>query len=149
MHDPRGYQGWPQIVSAKEFVRLRESEKLEEYMHAANGWAEDEVWLEVIAHHPDMKPWVAHNKTVPISILEVLAQDPDPEVRASVANKRKLSRDLFDRLAKDPAPTVRGIIVGNAKMPTDILETMLEDPEEWIREKAEEILAERRQTPKT
>jgi hypothetical protein len=43
------------------------------------------VWLGVIRDYPDMRFWVAQNKTVPVSILGVLAADDDQRVRSMVA----------------------------------------------------------------
>ena len=78
------------ISSAAEFVQLRTSEDREEYGRAANDPASLQVWLEVVRTHPELKVWVAHNKTIQIEILELLSTDPDSEVRVSVAAKRKL-----------------------------------------------------------
>ena len=65
------------IKNAEEFVKLRESEKEEEYQRAAREAASTEVWQEVIEKYPHMKKWVAYNKTVPNEILEILAEDID------------------------------------------------------------------------
>ena len=75
------------IQSPEEFRRLRESENPEEYRRAAHDEAPVEVWLEVIRRWPDMRFWVAQNKTVPVSVLEVLANDPDEKVRDMVLRK--------------------------------------------------------------
>jgi hypothetical protein len=75
------------IESADEFRRLRESEIPDEYRRAAHDEAPVEVWLEVIRRWPDMRFWVAQNKTVPVSILEILVNDPDEKVRDMVLRK--------------------------------------------------------------
>jgi hypothetical protein len=80
------------IKSADEFVRLRTSEDPEEYGRAARDEASEATWLEVIERFPDMRRWVAHNKTVPLSILEVLRQDPDEDVVWMVRTKRSWAR---------------------------------------------------------
>lgn len=54
------------IASAEEFVELRRSERQEEYSRVAQDSAPREVWLEVIQRFPDMRFWVAQNKTVPV-----------------------------------------------------------------------------------
>ena len=115
------------IESASEFVRLRLSENREEYSRAANDAARLEVWTEVIAAYPDMREWVAHNKTVPISILELLAGDGNPSVRHAVAMKRKLTRQLFEALTRDPDDSVRARIAHNAKVPADLLQKLCSD----------------------
>ena len=50
------------LRSAAEFVLLRRRDGPEEDGRAAREDAPVEVWHEVIAHHPDMRRWVAHNK---------------------------------------------------------------------------------------
>ena len=75
------------IESADEFRRLRESENREEYLRAAHDEAPVEVWMEVIRRWPDMRFWVAQNKTVPVSVLQVLVNDPDENVRDMVQRK--------------------------------------------------------------
>ncbi|GAA4623217.1 hypothetical protein GCM10023113_07300 [Cellulomonas oligotrophica] len=76
------------IESAAEFVGLRTSEDPGEYQRAAREEAPLEVWLAVIEDHPEMRQWVAHNKTVPAVVLERLAGDSDPTVRWTVAIRR-------------------------------------------------------------
>jgi hypothetical protein len=115
------------IDSAAEFVRLRQSEIPEEYGRAANEEACDAVWIEVISNHPEMREWVALNKAVPLSVLEVLARDPRSTVRRTVAMKRKLSHELFELLAKDPDETVRASVARNQKTPTDVLLQLCRD----------------------
>lgn len=80
------------IGSAEEFRRLRESEKPDEYGRATHDEAPVEVWLEVIRRWPDMRFWVAQNKTVPVPVLEVLVNDPDEKVRDMVLRKGSWQR---------------------------------------------------------
>jgi hypothetical protein len=124
------------IRSAEEFVRLRQSELHEEYSRAADEDAPISVWRDVIARFPAMKEWVAHNKTVPLEILEVLATDEDARVRCVVATKRKLSTSLFERLAADSDETVRERLVWNRKTPSTIIERLTSDPSGSVREAA-------------
>lgn len=124
------------INSAEEFVHLRSSELPEEYWRAAHEEAPEAVWLDVIARFPDMRKWVAHNKTVPLSMLEILARDADVAVRCMVAAKRKLSPALFDLLSQDSEGRVRSSIANNRKVPMHILKRLADDPEAFIREGA-------------
>jgi hypothetical protein len=115
------------ITSAEEFVRLRTSEDPTEYRRAASDEAPEAVWVEVVERHPDMRSWVALNKTVPMSILERLADDPDPDVRGTVARKRKLTPELMARLAGDPNDQVRHALVCNASCPPEVLRRLADD----------------------
>lgn len=62
------------IRSAEEFVALRDSEIKVEYDRSAMEEAPIAVWHEVIEKFPDHRRWVAHNKTVPVEILEMLCE---------------------------------------------------------------------------
>src|ERR1700741_819146 len=115
------------ISTAAEFIRLRQSVVLEEYTRAANEEAELSVWLELIESHPEMHQWVAQNKSVPISILEVLSISVDDTVRYAVAMKRKLSHQIFARLARDADESVRVAVASNPKVPTELLELLARD----------------------
>lgn len=110
------------INTAAEFVRLRQSEIPEQYTRAAHDQAEFSVWLEVVENYPEMHQWVAHNKTVPLSILEVLSVSEDVTVRHTVAMKRQLSHQIFVRLARDVDESVRAAIARNPKIPTELIE---------------------------
>jgi hypothetical protein len=120
------------IHSAEQFVSLRSSTNPEEYLRAARDEAPLAVWLEVISRFPDMRKWVAGNKTVPQEVLEILQRDPDPEVRTWVATKNKLSYESFALLANDPSYSVRSRIVYNKKIPSDILLQLENDPDPMI-----------------
>jgi hypothetical protein len=98
------------IESAEQFVWLRRSDLKEEYDRATNEEAPLEVWLQVIEDYPDMRGWVAHNKTVPDEVLRRLAEDEDAAVRLRVAMKRHLPDDVVARLAEDPDDGVRQAI---------------------------------------
>jgi hypothetical protein len=130
------------IQSAKEFVELRKSQDREMYTRATQDSAPEEVWLEVIASYPDMKPWVVHNKTVPNRLLELLASDSDPVVRAAVARKRKVGISILERLASDPDESVRLAVVFNNKTPVSLLRILEKDKWERIAQVAKDKLKE-------
>jgi hypothetical protein len=127
----------PTISSADEFVRLRTSENLEEHFLAANGSAAEGVWEDVIARFPDMRVWVAHNKTVPLEILRGLAHDPQADVRAAVAMKRKLDDSLFELLSGDRDDSVRLRLACNRKTPSYILARLSSDKSPLVRQAAD------------
>ncbi len=122
------------IGSAEEFYRLRSSDNPAEYRRAAREEATVETWMEVIRRYPDLRKWVAQNKTVPVEILTVLARDEDWRVRTMVAMKRKLTPELFETLSCDPNEGIRHSIVVNKKTPLRVLEKMRDDPWDTIRE---------------
>lgn len=124
------------ITSAEEFVRLRTSEDPAEYGRAASEEAALGTWLDVIARFPEMRSWVAHNKTVPLEVLERLVDDPDSLVRHTVATKRKLTPDLFYRLVLDEDETVRAALACNAKAPPTVLDRLRNDRSALVREAA-------------
>lgn len=118
------------IRSARDFVELRARNDV----RATHDSAPESVWLEVIRDHPDLKEWVVHNKTVPVSLLRTLARDPDPRVRCSVAAKRKCPPDLLEELARDPDETVRVRVAWNGKTPSHVLR--------WLRDDSSTLVSE-------
>lgn len=136
------------IETAEEFVRLRTSQEVSDYNRAAREPAALEVWLDVIARFPDMRQWVAHNKTIPMEILRHLADDPDRDVRLSVLAKRKVlsrsqvDRPLVEKFSRDPDVMIRVGVAFHRSTPRDIIERLAkEDPSSWVRGKALEALA--------
>ena len=115
------------ISSAAEFCRLRESENPEEYHRAAHEEAPIEIWIEVVKRRPDMRFWVAQNKTVPFEVLEILASDADCRVRDMVARKRKITEAIALKLAEDPDETVRAALAINRKLPASALAKLQRD----------------------
>jgi hypothetical protein len=128
------------IQSAEQFVFLRSSDDIDLYQQAANDSATEEIWHDVIKKYPDMKVWVVRNKTVPLSILEILSHEEDVNIRHAVGMKRSCSQDIFQRLSKDPNESVRSSVVFNAKTPKIILEQLLNDECFEIAEKAKNRL---------
>lgn len=122
------------IQSADEFVALRTSPDPERQRLAATLPASEAVWLAVIDARPDMRLWVAQNKTVPLAVLRRLAADADADVRRMVAMKRKCDAELFGRLAADPDPGVRLAVALNPKAPEPVLGRLRDDPWERVRE---------------
>jgi hypothetical protein len=116
------------IRSAAEFVALRGSDDPDEYRRAAHDSAPDEVWMDLVTNHANMRVWVVHNKTVPAHILQILANDPSADVRMAVAMVRRLDLAVFEKLASDEASCVRERVAFNAKTPRSLLEQLAEDP---------------------
>ncbi len=127
------------IRSAEEFIELRDNND----PRATHDKALKKVWLEVIRLHSDYKAWVIHNKTVPVTVLRLLARDDDADVRFAVAMKRKCPPDVLKRLARDEDESVRARVAWNAKTPPEILELLREDPCEEVAEVVASRLSEK------
>ena len=124
------------IESAAEFERLRLSEDPAEYNRAAGEPASFEVWMDVVTNYPHLRFWVAQNKTVPLEMLELLADDPDFQVRRMVAMKRKLPAALLAHLADDSDAPVRASVARHRKTPDEVLRRLADDPVELVRREA-------------
>jgi hypothetical protein len=115
------------IETTHEFVRLRSSENPEEYRRASSDPAFEATWREVVTSYPEMAFWVVQNKTVPHSILELLADHVDPRIRSAVARKRKLTYTMFEHLSCDEDESVRLAIALNKKTPPKIVTKLVND----------------------
>lgn len=122
------------IESADEFARLRSSSNPDEYGRAAHDEAPLEVWMEVIRRYPDMRSWVAHNKTVPVEVLSLLARDSDEHVRSMVAMKRKLPPEILEYLADDNYEPVRLSVARHKNTPKRVLERLVHDQWSQVRD---------------
>jgi hypothetical protein len=129
------------IQSAAEFIRLRTSSAKADYDRAAHEEAPLEVWWDLVKNHPDMKSWVAHNKTVPMEILDALSKDKASDVRNAVARKRKLTQELFERMARDADEGVRLAVAYNANTPDEVLRLLVGDPWAEVAKKVASRLA--------
>lgn len=118
------------IQSANEFVQLSVRNSPRAIGEAA---VSDKVWFEVIRHYPAFKEWVVQNKTVPISVLRILATDQDSKVRYFVAMKNKCDEEILERLSSDPDESVRVRVAWNRKATADILNKLANDPSALVR----------------
>lgn len=121
------------IRSAEEFVRLRESPDPEDRHRVAHEEAGEQVWLDIVRRFPDMRFWVAQNKTTPLDVLRVLGENADARVRGMVARKRRAPEDLLLRLARDPDAGVRNAVAYNAKASRAVLDVLAGDGAELVR----------------
>src|SRR5258708_1534163 len=120
------------IMTAQEFVELRTSGRQEDYLRAATNSAAPGVWVDVIREFPEMKVWVARNKTVPLEVLRLLASDSDAPVRLAVAMKSKLPHDLMVQLGRDTEASVRQRVACNKNAGVEILEELAKDESELV-----------------
>ncbi len=121
------------IESAAEFRRLRQSDDPELYARAAHDTASIETWTNIVQTMPEMRFWVAQNKSVPLPILKTLASDLDPTVRDMVARKRKIDADIQNTLANDTDVSVRLALAQNPKLISDVLDVLLADADDRVR----------------
>jgi hypothetical protein len=135
------------IRSAAEFVSLRSSDDLADQARATHDAADDAVWLSIIGAHPEMRTWVAHNKTVPMTIIKLLIEDSDPATRSWVARKRKLDRSMFVKLSADADEGVRFALANNTKLPPDLLRKLASDPVPLVADEATQRLVLRQARP--
>lgn len=129
------------IESADEFVRLRSSGDPAMQQLAAHASAKAEVWMDVIERYPNIRFWVAQNKTVPLEVIRKLASDSDYRVRSMIAVKNRTPLDVLEELSRDPDPAVRADVAWNKKTPIDVRRKLLSDPEEIVRDAATRRLA--------
>ena len=129
------------IISAEEFIRLRTSDLPIEQERASRDTAENLVWLDIIQNFPDYKTWVIHNKTIPIEILEILAEDKEVEVRAAVARKRKINDKIFGLLSVDNDESVKHALITNTKLGNDKKMLINVEGSQWLKTALEEQLS--------
>lgn len=129
------------IESPEEFISLLYGGDEADARRASQDEAPLHVWLRVIELHPDLRFDVSRNKTVPVEVLERLADDPDARVRGMVARKRKASAALLAKLAVDPDSGVRLAVAYNLSTPREVLELQRNDSWEEVARKATDRLA--------
>ena len=137
------------IRSAEEFVKLRTSTREEDCLKAARVQAPSEIWFEIVCKYPEMKEWVAHNKTIPPPVLEFLSKDLDRNVRYMVATRRAASEKVLLQLSNDSDESIRLAVACNPKVTEKVLTKLLQDEWERVREVANEKLAKLKEKPKT
>lgn len=125
---------------------MRQTDTPSDQSRASQDEASLEVWLGVVAAYPEMRQWVAHNKTVPAAVLQALAGDPDPAVRWEVAGKRKLNSEVLRMLAEDEDDSVRVRVARHRRTETEVLSALAHDESWVVREAAEGALASRGST---
>lgn len=124
------------ISSFADYIQYIESEDNSIFRRAISEAVSEEVLLQVIEKRPDLKTWVISNKLVPESVLILLANDEDQDVRYKVATKRKTPLPILERLADDSVESVRRAVTHNAKASKHILEKLAQDTAPEVAEKA-------------
>ncbi|ANY23612.1 hypothetical protein [Gordonia terrae] len=136
------------ITSLSEYESLLNSDDLEDRHRVARDSAPAEVWLRIISEVPEYRAFVVQNKTLPLDVLRILAQDVDRDVRFTVAMRRAAAKDetIARLLASDSDAGVRAALAKNPKLDQTVLQQLARDEDEWVRECAQDSLARRAQS---
>lgn len=132
------------IETAEEFVRLRTSDIIEEQHRATDEEMPLHVYYEVIEKFPEWKEWVAHNKKVPLEVLQSLIYDPDWRVRATVARKNKLDPDSLRKLSTDSDESIRHHVAIHKNTPQDVLYILEKDTITMVSDAAKRSIERRK-----
>ena len=89
---------------------------------AFNYYTSDEYLLHALAHNPSLNP----------EILELIANDPNPEIRSYIIGHPNLTIELWQKLAKDDSPKVRKTIACLRKSPRQVLELLASDKDQEV-----------------
>jgi hypothetical protein len=130
------------IESSAEFLRLVESSDPADRKRAAWEPAPDAVWHEVLENHPDMHFSVAHNRTVPESILILLVNAEDWRVRDRIAAKNACSPLLLEMLSHDPHDAVAATVAAHPRTPESALRRLADHSWSKVRDRARARLAD-------
>jgi hypothetical protein len=132
------------ISSSEEFLELRNSDNPAEYNRAGTESAPTSVWWNLIQEHPQMRVWVARNRTIPKEIIYHLSEDDDPIVRDAICSKYPLDMDIYILLSRDLDEGIRARLTYNKGLPLAILKDMSEkDPSDFVRNQALEKYKQR------
>lgn len=135
------------IETVAEFIRLVESDDPDERRRSAWEDALPQVWKSLVEDHPDMRYWVAHNRTVPEEVLRILAADPEWRVRHRVASRRSCPSDILELLSNDTHDSIASLVAGHQNTPSSALWRLARYPWDQVSTKAIRQLSERGETP--
>jgi len=135
------------IETVAEFVRLVESDDPDERRRSAWEAALPQVWKSLVENHPEMRFWVAGNRTVPDVILRILAIDPEWRVRHRVASRKSCPSDILELLSNDTHDSIVSLVAGHPNTPSSALRRLARYPWDQVSKKATRQLSERGKTP--
>ena len=88
------------IDNIKEYIKLADSDDLEDNNRTKTEQLSSEVIFEIIHNYPERKAWLVHNKHIPIDVLKLLCK----EIQHEVPNVRPGDHHpLTPRQPRDPA----------------------------------------------
>jgi hypothetical protein len=131
------------IETVDEFIRLVKSDDPDERRRSAWEDALPQVWRSLVKGHPEMRFWVAHNRTVPEEMLRILAVDPEWRVRHRVASRRSCSSDILELLSNDTNDSIASLVAGHPNTPSLALRRLAQYPWDQVSTKAIRQLSER------
>lgn len=134
------------VPSFDRYLLLMQSENADDHDIGRFLSKPDGFWIDAISKNPNCKSAVLLNKRLGIAVLEILAADRDPQIRASVASRRKVGahRPVALVLARDEDSRVRLALAGNPKLLRDVEEILLADSDQFVRDTAEHAGRRRR-----
>ncbi len=106
------------IETVDEFIRLVESDDPAERRRAAWEGAGFGVWMTLVADHPEMRFWVAHNRTITSEVMQALVSDEDWRVRYRIATKNSCPSDILEILSHDSHDAVASAVAGHPNTPS-------------------------------
>ena len=83
---------------------------------------------------------VAENTAAPLSVLNFLLYDEDPEVRQSLSANPSVPKAFLRHLALDQSVDVRYALAENAHMPVEILTVLSRDENPYVAHRASRTL---------
>lgn len=131
------------IGSVDEFICLVRSGDPKERRRAAWEDAPLSVWVTLAKDCPDMRFWVANNRTVPDEVLRILACGDEWRVRHRIAIKNACPGDILELLSSDDHDSVASSVAGHPNTPSSALRRLASHPWGQVAEKAIRQLSER------
>ncbi len=102
----------------------------------------ESILFEIIQKRADLCRVVTLNRNLPESIIRLLAEFEDPNVRADVAMRRSVPIDVREKLARDVDDSVRARVAWNEKTAKLLLELLANDELSIVAEPAQQRLHE-------
>lgn len=115
-------------------ARVDDPRDLVAYAMARHPWLDEALWGRLSRHrYAYTRLTIAIRHDVPSEILDRLASDKTPMVRASAARNPRLSQERLAELARDPESDVRAGAAENPRLPPALATELARDPETYVR----------------
>jgi hypothetical protein len=110
------------IDNAREWIRLRSSDDSDDNHRAATETVPLAVWMQIHSKAPDLRAFIAYNRTSPPEMLAILARDENRLVRHAVAERHDAPVSALRELADDVDERVRVLVAGHPSTQRDVLQ---------------------------